>query len=318
MILTSSINAFSVEDSYTSEFSKYFQENTGYWQEPNPHEYLVEQVATSPTKKKKPTHNRQKRTIQSDDAPRQTAWTIEEEIALKDSGVEDEDYIQMQEIAIPKFARESRGGSTRHKSSGSSSFNIESEEPNINLNTNVGDNNEDGVREIRRPEGRDKARAAGKNKGSKASGSSTMNEDALARLMREDLDRDGERRFDYLTFALVWSKASHEGCRPSRGGFPYILCCMICKREDHRTSDHEMYIASLIKSKNYKAQPYQNASTSKQILKAKAKPYSPYTNCGFNDHSLMIVETTLSVKYVEVMITLPHDTIVSFTSEEEY
>ncbi|GJQ88914.1 hypothetical protein Tco_0000053 [Tanacetum coccineum] len=33
-------------------------------------------------KKKKTTRNRQKRTIQSDDVPRQTAWTIEEEIAL--------------------------------------------------------------------------------------------------------------------------------------------------------------------------------------------------------------------------------------------
>ncbi|GJV75457.1 hypothetical protein Tco_1507041 [Tanacetum coccineum] len=38
---------------------------------------------------------------------------------------------------------------------------------------------------------------------------------------REDLDRDGEHGFDYLTFALVSSKASREGCRPSRGGFPY-------------------------------------------------------------------------------------------------
>ncbi|GKF68095.1 hypothetical protein Tco_0197774, partial [Tanacetum coccineum] len=39
--------------------------------------------------------------------------------------------------------------------------------------------------------------------------------------------------------------------------------CMICKREDHRTSD---------------------ASSSKQILKAKAKPFPPCTHCGFNDH----------------------------------
>nr|GEW97746.1 hypothetical protein [Tanacetum cinerariifolium] len=30
---------------------------------------------------------------------------------------------------------------------------------------------------------------------------------------REDLDRDGERGFDYLTFALVYLKASREGCR---------------------------------------------------------------------------------------------------------
>ncbi|GKE13745.1 hypothetical protein Tco_1421322 [Tanacetum coccineum] len=33
---------------------------------------------------------------------------------------------------------------------------------------------------------------------------------------------------------------------------------MICKGEDHRTSDHEMYTASLKRSENYKAQPYQN------------------------------------------------------------
>ncbi|GJV99367.1 retrovirus-related pol polyprotein from transposon TNT 1-94 [Tanacetum coccineum] len=48
-----------------------------------------------------------------------------------------------------------------------------------------------------------------------------------------------------------------------------ILYYMICKREDHRTSDHEMYIASLKRSENYKAQPYQYASSSKQILRAK-------------------------------------------------
>ncbi|GJU02645.1 retrovirus-related pol polyprotein from transposon TNT 1-94 [Tanacetum coccineum] len=63
-----------------------------------------------------------------------------------------------------------------------------------------------------------------------------------------------------------------------------ILYCMICKREDHRTSNHEMYIDSLKRSENYKAQPYQYASSSKQILKAKAKPFLPCTQCGFNDH----------------------------------
>ncbi|GKB70993.1 retrovirus-related pol polyprotein from transposon TNT 1-94 [Tanacetum coccineum] len=63
-----------------------------------------------------------------------------------------------------------------------------------------------------------------------------------------------------------------------------ILYCMICKMEDHRTSDHEMYIASLKRSENYKAQPYQYASSSKQILKAKAKPFPSCTHCGFNDH----------------------------------
>ncbi|GJU13348.1 hypothetical protein Tco_1135744 [Tanacetum coccineum] len=78
----SPINAFQVEELYTPEFLDSFQENTGYWQQPEPHESSVEQVVTSPTKKNKVIRNRQKRTIESDDAPRQTAWTIEEEIAL--------------------------------------------------------------------------------------------------------------------------------------------------------------------------------------------------------------------------------------------
>ncbi|GJZ56796.1 hypothetical protein Tco_0612290 [Tanacetum coccineum] len=52
-------------------------------------------------------------------------------------------------------------------------------------------------------------------------------------------------------------------------------------REDHRTSDHEMYMTSLKRSENYKAQPYQYASPSKQILKAKAKPPLPCTHYGF-------------------------------------
>nr|GEV46300.1 hypothetical protein [Tanacetum cinerariifolium] len=145
----SPINSFPIKDLYMLEFSESLQENTGYWQEPNPHEYPVEQVATSPTKKNKPTRNRQKMMIQS--------------------------------MINPRKLRGQQ--SKRHKSSGSSSFNTEFEEANINLNTNVGDNNEDEVQEIRRLGGRDKARAAGKNKGSKTLGSSTMNDDALARLM---------------------------------------------------------------------------------------------------------------------------------------
>ncbi|GJR21165.1 glutathione S-transferase T3-like protein [Tanacetum coccineum] len=174
-------------------------------------------VATSPTKKKKATHNRQKRVNQTKPAPRQTAWTTEEEIALakgwrsisenseRESGVGDEHYIQkalihyqaecglpfkfrhcwqvlkdspkFQEIAFPNFNQGSQGSSKRHKSSGSSSFNAESGDASINLNNTV--NDEDDVQENRRPEGRDKA----KNNRSNASGSSTMNDVALARLM---------------------------------------------------------------------------------------------------------------------------------------
>ncbi|GJR72460.1 retrovirus-related pol polyprotein from transposon TNT 1-94 [Tanacetum coccineum] len=71
---------------------------------------------------------------------------------------------------------------------------------------------------------------------------------------------------------------------PNSEELSLILYCMICKREDHRTSDHEMYIALLKRSENYKAQPYQYASSSKQILREKAKPFPPCTHCSLNDH----------------------------------
>nr|GEW28783.1 hypothetical protein [Tanacetum cinerariifolium] len=62
-----------------------------------------------------------------------------------------------------------------------------------------------------------------------------------------------------------------------------ILYCMICKKEDYKTLNREMYTASLKRSENYKARPYQYASPSKQILKEKANPFPPCTHCGFND-----------------------------------
>ncbi|GKC92527.1 reverse transcriptase domain-containing protein [Tanacetum coccineum] len=181
--------------------------------------------------------------IQTDDAPRQTAWTTEEEIALAkgwraisensqhgnsrkkdgfwcevlvyiESKTKQEgewsrrrrlrskgndgvpfkfrhcldvlkDSPKFQEIAFPNFNQGSEGSSKRHKSSGSSSFNTESGDASINLNNIVVDDDE--VQEIRRPEGRDKARAAAKNKRSKASGLSTMNDDALARLVVNEM-----------------------------------------------------------------------------------------------------------------------------------
>nr|GEW38574.1 retrovirus-related Pol polyprotein from transposon TNT 1-94 [Tanacetum cinerariifolium] len=54
--------------------------------------------------------------------------------------------------------------------------------------------------------------------------------------------------------------------------------------KDHITSGHKVSVASLKNSKNYKALPYQYASPSKQILKAKAKPFSPCIHSGLNDH----------------------------------
>ncbi|GKA64822.1 hypothetical protein Tco_0764529, partial [Tanacetum coccineum] len=50
---------------------------------------------------------------------------------------------------VPKFSAKSREGSKRYKTSWSSSFNTESGEASINLNANVGDDEEDEVQEIR-------------------------------------------------------------------------------------------------------------------------------------------------------------------------
>nr|GEV26933.1 hypothetical protein [Tanacetum cinerariifolium] len=104
-----------------------------------------------------------------------------------ESGAGDEDLVQSAmihyeiETEIPFKLRP--GGSKRHKSSGFSSFNIDSGEQSINLNTTVGDTDEDEMQEIR-PEGRNKARAAArKKKGLKSAGSSNVNEDALAKSM---------------------------------------------------------------------------------------------------------------------------------------
>ncbi|GKE63628.1 zinc finger BED domain-containing protein RICESLEEPER 2-like protein, partial [Tanacetum coccineum] len=88
---------------------------------------------------------------------------------------------------VPKFVGKSAEGSKRYKTSGSSSFNIESGEASINLNVDVGDDEEDKVQEIRRPIGRDKVKYAAKKKGSRASGSLSMNDEALARLMVSDM-----------------------------------------------------------------------------------------------------------------------------------
>ncbi|GJW66515.1 hypothetical protein Tco_0120939 [Tanacetum coccineum] len=41
-----------------------------------------------------------------------------------------------------------------------------------------------------------------------------------------NLNRYGERRFDYLTSALVLSKPHREGCKASYGGFPYCNALM--------------------------------------------------------------------------------------------
>ncbi|GJS70609.1 glutathione S-transferase T3-like protein [Tanacetum coccineum] len=200
--------------------------NTGYWQEPNPHKSSVEQAPqkkkATRNRQKRLTQTgdtpRQTAWTNEKEIALAKGWRFVSENnergnARKKDGfwVEVMDYIEsktkmegrrtydmamihyqaetglpfkfrhcwdvlkdspkLQEIAFPNFNQGSEGSSKRHKSSGSSSFNTESGEE----------------QEIRRPGGRDKARAAVKNKGSKASGSSTMNDDALARLVVNEM-----------------------------------------------------------------------------------------------------------------------------------
>nr|GEW08363.1 transposon Ty3-G Gag-Pol polyprotein [Tanacetum cinerariifolium] len=242
----SPINAFSIEELYTLEYSKSLQENTGYLQQPGPYEATTQTSRTK--KKKKATRNRQMRqpmmypdrlrgqlkkklrwlkvknlflkTASGNPRKKDGFWVevmeyIESNTNMEDrrtydmvvgkwkmvrpavvrfcvvyskvmrmaqkSGVIDEDYVQkamvqyqaetglhfkfrhcwdvlkdilkFQDIAFPNLNQGSQGSSKRHKSSG----------------------------------GRDKAIAAAKNKGSKVLGSLTINDDALARLVVNEM-----------------------------------------------------------------------------------------------------------------------------------
>ncbi|GKE95722.1 hypothetical protein Tco_1580577 [Tanacetum coccineum] len=72
--------------------------------------------------------------------------------------------------------RQKRTARKRYKTSGSSSFNTESGDTSINLNVDVGDDEEDEVQELRRPIGRNKAKVL-KKKGPRSSGSSSSTND---------------------------------------------------------------------------------------------------------------------------------------------
>nr|GEW35904.1 hypothetical protein [Tanacetum cinerariifolium] len=79
----------------------------------------------------------------------------------------------------------------------------ESREQSINLNTIVGDTNEEEVQEIR-PEGMDKARAAVmKKKWSKSGSTSNVNDDALAKLMVTEMTaQDKKECLAYLDIKI--------------------------------------------------------------------------------------------------------------------
>ncbi|GKA16102.1 hypothetical protein Tco_0695849 [Tanacetum coccineum] len=147
----SPINAFSLKELYTPDFSESLQENTSFWQAPNPYEVPVEQVATSPTNKKKATHNCKKRQFKAMMHPGRLRGQQRKKLCCVKVGLP---FLKTTSMGLREVARGTSQlvlVSLTHGIVG---------EVNINLNTNVDDNDEDEVQEIQRPEGKDKARAA--------------------------------------------------------------------------------------------------------------------------------------------------------------
>ncbi|GJU35001.1 zinc finger BED domain-containing protein RICESLEEPER 2-like protein [Tanacetum coccineum] len=67
--------------------------------------------------------------------------------------------LKWMEYEVPKFLSNPQG-SKRYKTSRSSSFNTESGDASINLNVDVGDDEEDEVQEVRRPMSRDQVKVS--------------------------------------------------------------------------------------------------------------------------------------------------------------
>nr|GEX24622.1 hypothetical protein [Tanacetum cinerariifolium] len=99
-----------------------------------------------------------------------------------------------------------------------------------------------------------------------------------------------------------------------------ILYCMKCKLEDHETTNHNMYVASMKRSENYKARPYQYDSPSKQILKAKAKPYPPCTHSKFQRPSegVLVESSQSSESSISVSCTTCGSNVHSSTDHNDF
>nr|GEX61573.1 hypothetical protein [Tanacetum cinerariifolium] len=218
----SSINAFLIEEMYTSEFSESLQENIGK----NPiltRQWVNESRPHQRRRRRQPAtikRGRFKPMIQHGNARKKDAFWCEVlayiESKTKQEGRRTYDMVvgkcktvrpamvRFCEVYgnVMRMAQQSGTGDENYVKRAMIHYQDEtgvpfkfrhcwdvlkdkSEDASINLNTTVA--NEDEVQKIRRPGGRDKARATAKNKGSKASGSSTMNDDALARLMVNEM-----------------------------------------------------------------------------------------------------------------------------------
>ncbi|GJV63533.1 RNA-directed DNA polymerase, eukaryota, reverse transcriptase zinc-binding domain protein [Tanacetum coccineum] len=186
----SPIHAFPIEDVYSPEFSDSFQ-HTGSFQETAREDSPVEVATPPPNSKSKLTRGRQKR-MYMESKKKLYVGEREMEDGAPKCGSVCEVYGNVMRRVLGKVAARD----TRHY--GSSSFNTEFGEASINLNVDVGDDEEDEVQEIRRPSGKDKAKGYMKKKGSRSSGSSSTNEEALARLMVSELAMHNERAIEYI------------------------------------------------------------------------------------------------------------------------
>nr|GEU63164.1 hypothetical protein [Tanacetum cinerariifolium] len=151
--------------------------------QPNSPVKEIEEIQV-PVMQKKPNRRRQtapkkKPNKEKTEDQHHVPWTPEEETALcKDWNSE--------EVPLFMQAREEKKNK-RYKSSGSSSFNMkESGEGSINLNTSVGDE-EDEVEEVLRPRPMDRDQAKRKMKaGSAGSSASSFDVEALAKMMASE------------------------------------------------------------------------------------------------------------------------------------
>nr|GEW45993.1 zinc finger, CCHC-type [Tanacetum cinerariifolium] len=193
------INAFSIEELHTPEFLESLQENTSYWHQPNAYKAVGDQVTTLPTKKKKANRNRQKRSVQTNDAARRTMWTIKEEVALakgwraifenSQHGNARKKYgfwCEVLAYIVSKTKQEGYQTYEMVKSGARDEDYLQKEMIHYGHETGVPFRYRHSW-DVLKDSGKDKARAAAKNKWSKASGSSTMNDDALARLMINEM-----------------------------------------------------------------------------------------------------------------------------------
>ncbi|GJR57935.1 gamma-glutamyltranspeptidase 1 [Tanacetum coccineum] len=150
------------------------------------------------------------------------------------------------QIKVPKFTSKFGGGSKRYKSSGYSSFNTESGEASINLNTIVGDDEEDEVEEIRQPTDKDKAKDAAKKKGPREK------EERLAflEIKRREVECH-KREFTEKSFDVVLDKAGLDALmEPQHGPAAGKLCTESSKQRGQDKWKIDIHVLPKKTSKN--------------------------------------------------------------------